>query len=350
VTAGYRAVAALALSTVAGAIFSMLRVPLPWMIGPLAAMALGRVAGAPLSAPRGGREAAQVVIGCALGLYFTPVVARQVSAYWPLLLAAAALALVLACASAWFLARTARVDATTAIFASVPGGAAEMTILGERFGALADRVAVAQSIRIVIVVVTVPAALTYLGVHGADAYAPGTAIVSAPGLAGLLAAGAIAGLTLWRARMPNAWMLGPLAVCVFMTANEIHLSAVPTPLANAAQVLIGCALGSRVQREFLRSAPRFLGAVCVSVVLAIAISAALAYVIAAWGGVALPTMVLATAPGGMAEMCITAKVLQLGVPLVTAAHVTRVVILVTGTGPLFRLTKELLARRAVVKS
>jgi len=32
-------------------------------------------------------------------------------------------------------------------------------------------------------------------------------------------------------------------------------------------------------------------------------------------------------------MCVTAKVLQLGVPLVTAAHVTRVIILVTTNGP-----------------
>jgi len=47
-------------------------------------------------------------------------------------------------------------------------------------------------------------------------------------------------------------------------------------------------------------------------------------------------MVLATAPGGIAEMCITAKVLQLGVPFVTAAHVTRVFLLILSTGPLYR--------------
>lgn len=57
-------------------------------------------------------------------------------------------------------------------------------------------------------------------------------------------------------------------------------------------------------------------------------------------------MVLATAPGGIAEMCITAKVLQLGVPLVTAAHVTRVLILVTTTAPRFRLAKRLSANSA----
>jgi len=58
----------------------------------------------------------------------------------------------------------------------------------------------------------------------------------------------------------------------------------------------------------------------------------------------VPSMVLATAPGGIAEMCITAKVLQLGVPLVTAAHVTRVIVLVTTTGPLFRLARRMAGR------
>ncbi|HTQ77933.1 MAG TPA: AbrB family transcriptional regulator [Burkholderiales bacterium] len=45
-------------------------------------------------------------------------------------------------------------------------------------------------------------------------------------------------------------------------------------------------------------------------------------------------------PRGLAEMCITAKVLQLGVPLVTAAHVMRVLILLTTTAPIYRLVRR----------
>jgi uncharacterized membrane protein AbrB (regulator of aidB expression) len=54
----------------------------------------------------------------------------------------------------------------------------------------------------------------------------------------------------------------------------------------------------------------------------------------------VPTLILAMAPGGIAEMCITAKVLQLGVPLVTAAQVARVLVLLTTTGPGFRLLRS----------
>ena len=166
----YPVFSALLLCGASGAVFRVLHAPLPWLIGPLLAMACGKFFGARLTSPKGGRAAGQLVIGCALGLYFTPVVAGEVAAHWPVLIAAAVFAVLLAYASGWFLTRTTGLDATTALFASVPGGAAEMTILGERFGARADRVVLAQSLRVMIVVVIVPFVFTSLGVHGIDPY------------------------------------------------------------------------------------------------------------------------------------------------------------------------------------
>src|SRR5713101_6239249 len=332
----YAVLKALAICGVGGALLSALRAPLPWMIGPLLAMALGKFLRAEVAAPRGGRAAGQLVIACALGLYFTPAIASEVAEHWYLLVAAAVLAILLAYASGWFLMRSAGLDATTALFASVPGGAAEMTILGERFGARADRVVLAQSLRVMIVVVIVPFVFTSLGVHGIDPYRPAQPDVDAAGLLALLAIAAAAGALLARLRVPNAWMLGPLAAAIGLTVTGVGLSVMPVGLSNAAQVLLGCALGSGFDRESLRAAPRFIAMVCVSVVLAILVSALFAWSVAVAVAVPISTMVLATAPGGMAEMCVTAKVLQLGVPLVTAAHVARVIILVTTTAPASR--------------
>ena len=50
--------------------------------------------------------------------------------------------------------------------------------------------------------------------------------------------------------------------------------------------------------------------------------------------------ILATSPGGIAEMSLTAKALHLGVPIVTAFHVARMVVLVLAIGPLFRLLQR----------
>jgi membrane AbrB-like protein len=334
-------VTALALCGASGALFSALHAPLPWMIGPLLAMALGRFLGARVAAPAGGRAGGQLIIACALGLYFTPTIAGEVAAHWYLLAAAAGLAVLLAYASGWFLTRSCGLDATTALFASVPGGAAEMTVLGERFGARSDRVVLAQALRVFIVVLIVPFAFTALGLHGADAYRPALVAVDGLGLIALLGMAASGGWVLARWRVPNAWMLGPLAVSAALTLGDVSFSAVPTWLSNAAQLLLGCSLGSGFDRSSLKASPRFIGMVCASVVLAMGVSALFAWGLASLGSVPASTMVLATAPGGMAEMCVTAKVLQLGVPLVTAAHVTRVIILVTTTAPTFRLARRL---------
>jgi membrane AbrB-like protein len=335
------ALKALVICGASGALFSAAHAPLPWMIGPLLAMALCKVLGASVASPRGGRAAGQLAIACALGLYFTPAVGGEIVTHWYLLVAAALLAVLLAYASGWFLMRTAGLDATTALFASVPGGAAEMTVLGERFGARSDRVVLAQALRVAIVVLIVPFGFTALGLHGADAYRPAQSVVDGPGLIALLAIAAAAGGVLARMRLPNAWMLGPLGVTVALTLCGVSLSAVPTWLSNAAQLLLGCSLGSGFERHSLKSSPRFIGMVCLSVALAMIASGLSAWCLALLGSVPVTTMVLATAPGGMAEMCVTAKVLQLGVPLVTAAHVTRVIILVTTTAPTFRLAKRL---------
>ncbi len=332
---------ALGLCAAAGALCASLGTPLPWMIGPVLAMAACNFGGARLRAPGGGRQVGQVVIGSALGLYFTPAVAREVLSYWHLLIGAALFAIALAWACGWFLARTTDTDRTTAFFASVPGGAAEMTTLGERFGARVERVALAQSLRILVVVIVVPFALTYSGAHGADAYRPAPMLLDWAKLALLLAIGAAAGGAFALARAANAYMFGPLFAVIALTAGEVQFSSMPNWVSNLAQLLIGCALGSRFERQFLKSLARYVGAVLASIALAILLAAAFGAALAWLSGLPVPSLVLATAPGGIAEMCITAKVLQLGVPLVTAAHVTRVVVLIAATGPIFALARSL---------
>ena len=337
---------ALALCAAGGALFAWLRTPLPWMIGPLLAMAAFNFSGARLRSVPGSRQLGQLIIGTALGLYFTPVVAREVASYWTLLVFAALFSILVAWACGWFLSRTTDTDRTTAFFASVPGGAAEMAVLGERFGARVDRIALAQSLRVLVVVVVVPYALTYSGVHGSDAYHPVAVPVDWPKLAVLFGIAAACGGVLTRAGMPNAFMFGPLLGAIALTSNEVQFSSVPTWTTNLGQLLLGCALGARFEKHLPGTLGRYAGAVLASVLIAIALAAALSVALARLTGLPAASLVLAIAPGGIAEMCITAKVLQLGVPLVTAAHVTRVLVLINATAPLYRFARYLRSRAA----
>src|SRR4030095_6560965 len=174
--------AGLAAGAAGGWIWSPAHTPIPWMLGPLVTLAFLRVAGVRIGSPPGGRQIGQWIIGTSLGLYFTPHVIREVAGWWWLLAIGAVFAIGLGYGGGVLLARLAGIDRTTGIFASVPGGAAEMSVLGERFGARAARDAAAQSLRILIVVLVVPAVYAFIGVHGADPYVPGTTAFSAKGL------------------------------------------------------------------------------------------------------------------------------------------------------------------------
>lgn len=332
---------ALAVCVASGSLCAWLNTPLPWMIGPLAGMAIVQFGGASLEAPPWGREAGQLAIGIALGLYFTPTVAREMLAHAPTLLAAAAGVFLIGVTAAFFLERAARVDPATAFFSSAIGGAAEMANLAERNGALVDRVAVAHSLRLLVVVTSVPVAMTLLGQTGTDDYRP-VDVPFDPAKLALHGALALAGAFAWRrTRLPNPFMMGSLLLTIALTASGVVFSSVPAWLTNAAQLLLACSLGARFRQSFLREAPRFMAAVLASVALMLLLAILLAMGLAWAAGILPATLLLACTPGGIAEMSITAKVLRVGVAFVTAAHVIRFAIVVLFTEPAYRY----LARR-----
>lgn len=339
----FRAVAGgLAVCAAGGALFAWLGTPLPWMMGSLLAMAIVQIAGARFEAPRGGREAGLIVIGINLGLYFTPPVVREVAAFGGYFVALGFAALGIGALSAAVLERAAGVDHATAFFGSMPGGAAEMAMMGERYGALSDRVAFAHSTRMLLVVTLVPTGITLAGFSATEDYRPIGIPFDLAGFLALLALAVAGGAIARRLRVPTAFMMGPLAVTIALTVSGVSLSSVPAPLTNAAQVLLGCLLGSRFDRGFLSAAPRFVAALLPSVAITLGLAAVVGWAIARSSGAYLGTALLAAAPGGIAEMSITAKVLRIGVAFVTAAHVVRYAIVVLFSVVAFRL---LAARR-----
>jgi len=111
----------LAIGFAAALLCALVHAPLPWMIGPLVAVAACRSTGIECAAPAGGRQAGQWIIGTALGLYFTPLVAEFVTRMWWLLLFAAVFALALGYFCGYLVAQLAGVDRTTAVLPACPG-------------------------------------------------------------------------------------------------------------------------------------------------------------------------------------------------------------------------------------
>jgi uncharacterized protein len=311
--------------------------PLPWLIGSLVAVALVNMLRGGLAAPTTAREAGQWAIGVALGLYFAPDVVRETVRLGPWIAASVAVAIALGWLGAWLLGRFAHTDSATSYFAMAIGGASEMAVQAERHGARVDRVAAAHSLRIMIVVLVVPLSFSALGVRGFDPYVPLAREFAWDGFAVLVAVTAGAALVMQRVDAPNAWMIGPLAAAAVITATGNTFSALPTVVVNGGQLLIGISLGVRFTPEFFRAAPRFLTSVAAITGVYLALGAAFGALVAAGAGLHWSTALVATTPGGIGEMALTAKALALGVPIVTAFHAIRMVAVVLTVGAFYRL-------------
>lgn len=331
----------------AGAMVALvLHLPLPWFVGPLLAVALAGIAGAPLAPLPHARDAGQWIIGTAIGLYFTPDVLREIVHLAPWILLATLFMIAQGLAGAAALRRLTGESGTTCFFAMAVGGAGEMAVQAERYerdGARIDRVVAAHSLRLVLVALVVPFALQWAGAHGSAPYAAAVRETSLAGLAVLAAVTGGGAAVLLRLGLPNVFMLGPLLVAAALTAGGLSLSALPPAVINAGQWLIAVALGVRFAPEFFRAAPRFLGAVALVSAGYLLASALFGALLAGPAGLATATAILATTPGGIGEMAITAKVLQLGPPIVTAFQGIRMLLLVLAVGPLYRGWRTLAA-------
>ena len=109
-------------------------------------------------------------------------------------------------------------------------------------------------------------------------------------------------------------------------------------------VLFGLVLGARYERAFFARYRLFIPFALLNSFF-ILIASVAAGVALAWAfGLPVATMIIATAPGGLAEMTITAQALKISVPLVVAFHLFRVVVVNMGTQYFYSLTARLFER------
>ncbi len=318
--------------------------PIPWMMGPLIVTALVSLVGGPTASAIALRNGGQWVIGTALGLYFTPAVGGLVVGLWWAILLGIVWSLALGLGFGAWLRRVHAKDLadlgpeqlrSTTYFASAIGGASEMTLIAERQGARTDLVAAAHSMRLMLVTITIPFAMLWWGVAGLDLTQPGPRSANPSGLA-ILAALTLVGIwAMRRLGRANPWVTGALVVSMALTLAGVTLSAVPQGLVNAAQLVIGVSLGVRFTPAFVHTAPRWLASVAAASVFMMLICAGFGWALSVLTGLHPATVILGTAPGGIAEMAITAKVLQLGVPIVTAFQVCRLVAVLVLAEPVF---------------
>lgn len=300
-----------------------LHMPLPWMLGAMFGVACISLTGQAYPQPKWARRSAQLFIGSALGLFFTPVIFQQLWGMLHWIVMGALSVILLSLLVAPLLQKMAGLDGPTTLYAVSLGGAAEMSMQAQEMGADAPMVALSHTLRIVLVTLCTSLMAGASGV-ALPTSGPGPEHLSIANASALLLSSFFVGRLFVRLHIASPWKLGALlAGCLCALAGM--QGRWPQQGIVVAQMVVGWGLGQGMTRSFFTRAPLAMLAMSATTLLLLLACMGTAWLISQQVGMPLVTAFLAMAPGGMTEMGLIAKLFGLAVPVVISFHLLRVV-------------------------
>jgi uncharacterized protein len=342
--AGVALIATLAVGLVGGYAAKLLHFPLPYMTGALLTTAALGLAGVPVRSVWQARAAGQFVTGSAIGTSFTSTVLVTILTLLPMIVLGAAVSIVIGAVGAVILMRFVKVNSRTAFLAAMPGGVIEMANVAMRVGADPLPIMVLQTMRVGFTVTVAPFLATVLAEHGTAQEIARADVMSWLTIAALMSVSFLGGLALWLIKLPNCWFLGSIFSIATIGALGLVEGRVPDVMLVVAQVIIGVSIGTQFRHEFLTRLLPLLLSSLVTVPFALLATGLLAAVYALLLALPVPTMFLALAPGGIAEMALTGKVLGLDAALITGFQLVRILMVTLGAAAACRLFERLVGR------
>ena len=320
------AVSVLALAAAAG--LEALSVPSPALFAGLA-VGLARALALPrrIAVPRPALTGAHVVIGVMVGTLVQLDTLTAIARDWVPVVLVTATTLVLSLVAGQLMALRRGITPVTGAFAMIAGGATGITAMARDLGADERMVAVLQYLRVLVIVLAMP--VVALLVYGAETGSgTGPAAGGGPGwwaeLGFTIGCGLVGSLLARLLRIPVAPLLGPMLVAAALDLGGLSAGAgVPVPLESLAFLLVGLQVGVNFTRSSLRLVGRALPlALVVIVVLGLA-CAGLGTLLAGTTGVSPLDGYLATTPGGMNAVLVTASDTGADTTFVLAVQVLR---------------------------
>ena len=311
----------IALAACGGWVATLLGIPLAWLIGAMLVTMVTGIAVGPVEVPRPLYRAGQVVVGTAVGLTVAADIIERIVPHLPAILGGALVSILIGWLLAPLLARWGALDRTTAYFAMVPAGIAEMADLAGRHGGDMGAVALFHTLRVVFIVLLLPSLI--LALIPASVSATQDAGAWDGPLALALIAGVAAAVVGTRLGLPSAYVVAPMLALALLSGSGLLAAQEPPLLLALAQIALGLSLGARFRRVTLRRLPRALAGGIPVVILHAALMLVLGLAVAATFDFEAPLLLMGYATGGTAEMVLTAQIVAADAALVAAYQLTR---------------------------
>jgi len=321
---------ALAIGAVGGAVAHWIGLPLAWMLGSMLATLVASLAGVRASVPMGLRQPVLMILGVFIGGSFSPDSVSRI-ADWPwTLTAVAALVPVSTWLAARYYAQVAGFDGVTALFSATPGGLSSMVMIGGASGGDERLIALTQGLRVFIIVLLIPLAVdTVMPLSEARAQLDATAPVSADlGEWLILVLGVGVGVVAAHLiRLPAPLMTGAMVASAALHLTGASTVMLPDLLLQLALWIVGSSIGAQFAGFRLRTLFAVGRHAAIVAVMMIALAAAVAVGLGAILDLDILATVLAFVPGGVAEMCLIAVVLDADPTFVAVHHLLRLLLI-----------------------
>ncbi|MDT3424738.1 membrane AbrB-like protein [Paenibacillus forsythiae] len=333
---------------IGGVLFMLLRLPVPWLLGPMLAVLIGsNVTKVRFNWPAAVRNTGMMTVGYTIGLAMTATALKEIYSELPSMLMMTSALIALCAGIAAVVARLTGIDYKTVLLGSIPGGLTQMIILAEETkGIDITVVTVIQVIRLMMIIISVP-----LLVFGPLSGIPGGAPDAAPALASAHAdwSGLFPGIILFAAmcvvcafagskvNFPTPYLLGPAIGTAALQIAGLSGPALPSTLLAAAQLMIGVYVGLLLKPANLQHKLRTLLLAVLSSVLLITGAWLLSLLLELSSGASPATALLSTAPGGMDQMGLIAHEVNADLPMVAGYQLFRTFFIFFAIPPLLKL-------------
>lgn len=322
---------AFATAGVGVAVFSLFHLPLPWLLGPIAACLLAALAGVPMGSIPLLNDSMRTILGVAVGATLTLPALASFPAMWPTLLMVPVSVAVIGVIGVPYFRRFCGYDFATAYFATMPGGLQDMIAFGEEAGANVRALSLIHATRVLVIVSALPFLLSL--VWGADlSNAPGAPASTVPltDMALMVFCALVGWRVAKRVGLFGAAILGPLILSAAFTLAGALTSRPPTEAIWAAQFFIGMGIGTHYAGVTLREVRHDLIAglgFCIILIVLTLILVEGVYLLGLAPGM---ETLLALAPGGQAELTVLALIVGADVTFVVAHHMLRLFVVILG--------------------
>lgn len=325
------ALVAMVVSGLGVAVFFWANLPLPWLLGPIAACLLAALLRVPLGGIGLLNNGMRTILGVAVGASLTPAVVATLPGMWPTLVLVPVMLLLTGLIGVPYFQRLCGYDLPTAYYAAMPGGLQDMILFGEEAGANPRALSLIHATRVLVIVVALPFLMQ--AIWQADLSSPPGAPARDIPLREL-AVMVLCALVGWqvarRIGLFGASILGPLILAAGVTlAGGLHYRP-PAEAIWAAQFFIGMTIGAKYAGITLREVRHDLAAGFGFCGLLIVLTLAVVEFVYMLGLAPGMEALLAFAPGGQAEMTVLALIVGADAAFVVAHHLLRLFVVILG--------------------